>query len=280
MKKFLPLLLVLAVLSSCHKKETTVVCEQFTLDDAAYLTDDQQDSLTINLAMEYPTQIYPDSVKDRIQKDIMLHLFGDAFVEMEPQQALEAYAAMLKTEYKLNNQPLLEELLENGVDEEMRGAILCQEQSLSGSVMGIVKDIMSYGVERYVFLGGPHGNNYRLFVNFDLLSGKELREKDIFEEDYEDKLTELLLKNMVEQNDEIDLIKDLEMAGYNVDDIHPNDNFYLAEEGITYVFNPYEIAPYSMGETEILIPWEDAEPLLQSHVKEGRTLPYFLKKLF
>jgi len=168
--------------------------------------------------------------------------------------------------------------LQAAPDDEDGRILLCEEQYLSGSVMGIVKDILSYGVERYVYLGGPHGNNYRLFLNFDLRTGRTLSEEDIFTEGYEEPLTELLLHYMVEQNDEVDLIKDLELAGYNVDDIHPNDNFYLADEGITYVFNPYDIAPYAFGETEILIPWDDVKPLLRDFVLEDHR--FSLKKLF
>jgi len=266
-------------MNACHKSETTVVLEKMALTDMVYLTDEATDSLTIDIEMEYPTKIYPDSVLQLIQSDLKNHLFGEAYAEMEPQQAIEAYCAMLKTEYKANNLPILEDYqLQAAPDDEDGRILLCEEQYLSGSVMGIVKDILSYGVERYVYLGGPHGNNYRLFLNFDLRTGRTLSEEDIFTEGYEEPLTELLLHYMVEQNDEVDLIKDLELAGYNVDDIHPNDNFYLADEGITYVFNPYDIAPYAFGETEILIPWDDVKPLLRDFVLEDHR--FSLKKLF
>ena len=129
--------------------------------------------------------------------------------------------------------------------------------------MGEVKGILSYCVERYVYTGGAHGSNFRQFVNYNLQTGEQIDEEQLFAENYQEPLTQLLLQYMVEQNDEIALIQDLQEAGYNVDDIHPNDNFYLAEEGITYVFNPYDIAPYALGETEILIPWSALQNILK-----------------
>lgn len=276
----------LLILSSCQRKETTVVTERFALDDMIYLTDEATDSLTVAIELEYPTQIYPDSICTSIQHDLKTHLFGEAYAAMEPQHAVEAYNAMLKTEYRNNNLPLLNDWLAAlAEDAELRqeaedgyAPIFCEEQFLAGTVMGIVGNILSYGIERYIYLGGPHGNNYRRFINYDLTTGAKLTEKEIFEENVEEQLTELLLKNMVKQNDEIDLIKDLELAGYNIDEIHPNDNFYLAEEGITYVFNPYDIAPYSLGETEILIPWEELKPLLRPFVLNEHR--FSLKQLF
>jgi hypothetical protein len=34
-----------------------------------------------------------------------------------------------------------------------------------------------------------------------------------------------------------------------------NDNFAVAKRGIIFYFNSYEIAPYAMGPTELLIPY-------------------------
>lgn len=34
-----------------------------------------------------------------------------------------------------------------------------------------------------------------------------------------------------------------------------NDNFALTKEGIKFIFNPYEIAPYAMGQQEFTIPY-------------------------
>ena len=51
-------------------------------------------------------------------------------------------------------------------------------------------------------------------------------------------MTELLLKNMVAQNADFQLVEDLEEYGYNVDEIHPNNNFFLTDSSLVYVFNP------------------------------------------
>ncbi len=42
----------------------------------------------------------------------------------------------------------------------------------------------------------------------------------------------------------------------------PLDNFIPGPEGITFHFDPYEIAPYAVGPIRVLLPWSDLESLL------------------
>ena len=249
-----------ALLVGCERNALQTT--SLSSEQVCYLTDAQEDSLTVSIHIEYPTAIGKTDALNNIQRDLKHRLFGEAYIDMEPQQALDAYVAMLKTEYKINNLPLKEDWEKDNRDYEY-APICCEEQVLTGSVMGEVKGILSYCVERYVYTGGAHGSNFRQFVNYNLQTGEQIDEEQLFAENYQEPLTQLLLQYMVEQNDEIALIQDLQEAGYNVDDIHPNDNFYLAEEGITYVFNPYDIAPYALGETEILIPWSALQNILK-----------------
>ena len=254
------LLIACLLLVGCERNALQTT--SLSSEQVCYLTDAQEDSLTVSIHIEYPTAIGKTGALNKIQRDLKHRLFGEAYIDMEPQQALDAYVAMLKTEYKINNLPLKEDWEKDNRDYEY-APICCEEQVLTGSVMGEVKGILSYCVERYVYTGGAHGSNFRQFINYNLQTGEQIDEEQLFAENYQEPLTQLLLQYMVEQNDEIALIQDLQEAGYNVDAIHPNDNFYLAEEGITYVFNPYDIAPYALGETEILIPWSALQNILK-----------------
>lgn len=43
----------------------------------------------------------------------------------------------------------------------------------------------------------------------------------------------------------------------------PNGNFAVSEEGVTWTYNPYEIAPYSMGIIDLTVTWADLKPYLK-----------------
>jgi hypothetical protein len=42
-----------------------------------------------------------------------------------------------------------------------------------------------------------------------------------------------------------------------------NDNFYISEKGIGFFYNEYDIAPYVMGPTEVLVPYEAIKPYIR-----------------
>ena len=266
MKKILVFGMVVLALMGCSKltNRNGVQTKEYTYEEYYPLAEGRVDSLYVSIALDFPVAVPNKEVLPVIQQSIKSELFGDAYQDMEIQQAIEAYTAMLKTEYKQNNLPLIAE----GAHEELLDAIFSEQQIITSMVMDVHKGILSYAVERYVFMGGAHGSNYRVFYNFDLSNGQMLHEQDLFSAGYEEPLTELLLKNMVEQNDDFQLIEDLKEYGYNVDEIHPNDNFFLTDSSLVYVFGQYEIAPYALGETEIAISYDQLRELL----KDGERL--------
>ena len=46
-------------------------------------------------------------------------------------------------------------------------------------------------------------------------------------------------------------------------EIGPNGNFSVSEDGVTYIYNHYEIAPYAMGIIRVTLPWDDVRELLK-----------------
>ena len=44
---------------------------------------------------------------------------------------------------------------------------------------------------------------------------------------------------------------------------YPNGNFSVGKEGITWYFNPYDIAPYALGVIDVTLSWDQLKPLLK-----------------
>ena len=42
-----------------------------------------------------------------------------------------------------------------------------------------------------------------------------------------------------------------------------NDNYGVNKDGLSFIFNSYEVAPYVMGPTEFTIPYEDISSLIR-----------------
>ena len=119
-------------------------------------------------------------------------------------------------------------------------------------------------------MGGAHGVKDVWYTCVNLNNGSVITGDDLFIDDYESFLTPLILGKLVEIR-KVESPKELEKEGFfDTSDIRPNNNFYLNEKGITYVYNPYEIAAYYIGTLEVFIPYEDITVILapQSLIKQ------------
>ncbi|OWY19416.1 DUF3298/DUF4163 domain-containing protein [Sphingobacteriales bacterium UPWRP_1] len=123
-------------------------------------------------------------------------------------------------------------------------------------------NLLSLGFSTYTFTGGAHPNHAEAFYNFNLLTGKEIELTDIFSSGYEKRLTSLA-EQKLRKLYAIGAKTPLTEAGFFEEKFALNDNFSVSKTAIAFLFNPYEIAPYAMGEQLISIPWTEVKDMLK-----------------
>ena len=87
-----------------------------------------------------------------------------------------------------------------------------------------------------------HGTYNTTYVNYSIPKGKILSLSDIFKPGYEPELTNMLRDKLKEGN--YDLITPINEIGI------PKD-FEVTENGVSFIYGLYEIAPYSSGEITV-----------------------------
>jgi len=277
MKKQSILLLMSALVSfaffSCTSK--TVKTEEKDFVKRYYLAKDTtKGSLSVDIEVEIPNEFADSSVLKAVRACIISNLFGDEYVSHKNDTLVHLFASELLKDYKANNEPLI-----NQLDSTKRYSFN-NEHTVSGFSLLSDKKIYVYGIERYIYMGGAHGLETRNFYNFDLKTGKLITENDLFKADYKSKLAELIKVRIVEESKEYkdeknsEPVTSLEDTDFWTDSIKSNGNFYITDESINYVFNPYEIAPYYMGQTEVSLPFNRLKDLL----KTNNIITYLVEK--
>ena len=274
MKKQISLLLfsilTLLLLNSCRQE--TVKTEEKVLVQKYYLTaDTSQGALSVDIHVEFPVAYSDADVLSKIRTSIITSLFEGKYDKFDNDSLLNAFVLDLYADYKANNESLVEKL-----DKET-SYLFNVEHTVEGFTLLSDKQIYSYGIDRFVYMGGAHGLSTRNYLNFDLKTGNEITENDLFKEGTEEALADLFRKRIVEQsneNEDISPILKLEDTDFWVDSIKPNGNFYITDESINYVFNPYEIGPYYIGQTEINLPFER----IKAFLKPNSIIAYLLEK--
>ena len=243
--------LIALSLGSCKQKTIRTIDEKAT--SRYYLdADTSKGSLNVDISVEIPVCFDNEAILDSVRNEIIRNLFGNSYVQQPNNLVVTKFMSDLSKEYKQTNGSILEQM------DSTTLYSFNNEHILEGFSLLNDKNIYSYGISRYVFMGGAHGLGTLTYLNFDLQTGKKITEDDLFTTGFVAKLTEILKSRIVEQSIEdkdIKPILELENTDYWVEAIKPNGNFYITDESINYVFNPYEIAPYYMGQTEVVIPF-------------------------
>ena len=116
----------------------------------------------------------------------------------------------------------------------------------------------------YYYTGGAHGNYGIGFYNFDQRTGQLLTLDDLFRPEYQ-----ATLEEVTEQYFKKKFLKagmtNYSEAGFYFDDdqFTMTDNFAILPDSLLFVYNPYEIAPYAMGMSEVTVPKSALKSILK-----------------
>lgn len=137
---------------------------------------------------------------------------------------------------------------------------------MHGSLSSDSKEgVLAYTTQTYCYQGGAHGGHMLMYVNFDASDGRTLKAHDVFKTEKMDKVKQLIecqlmadygYETMEELRDE----EGITMLGeVNVSDF----NFLLLTDGVHFIYNEYEIAPYSSGAIGVTLTYKQLEGCLK-----------------
>lgn len=114
--------------------------------------------------------------------------------------------------------------------------------------------LLSLALNHYEFTGGAHGNFYAMGYTFDLNTGDLLTLDKIIRQGSLPAITKICEQRILEMFE----AESLSDAGIFEDyiDLTTDQDFFLLSDALVFQFDPYEIAPYSMGNIEVVIPFE------------------------
>jgi hypothetical protein len=125
--------------------------------------------------------------------------------------------------------------------------------------------ILSLNRKIFSFSGGAHPVTTVDFLNLSTATGSQLALDDLLTDDYGEALDQIG-ERIFRQGKGIDSMAALGEAGYwfEEDRFRLNTNVGIRDSALVFHFNPYEIAPYSLGPTIIEIPHTEIEHLVGS----------------
>jgi hypothetical protein len=136
---------------------------------------------------------------------------------------------------------------------------------------GITADVESglngyinYTVTQEVYEGGAHPNSYKSTIIFNPIDGNRVTLDDILKPGYKEALTTLLTAKLFEQNN-VRSIQEAQDAGFFIYEpgVPIPSNYTFGNNGITFIYNTYEIASYASGEINLTLTYNELKDLLK-----------------
>ena len=216
--------------------------------DDVYEYGESSYSFRINLTEAYGGHRFSGNVN----ADIGNWLFSKSGLKLK--EARDEYVSEQIEKFQVCCDDNLRYATENGVTPhpivyemtiDMRPATQC-----ASGVVGI-------DVELYRYTGGAHGSRLVTCRNYSDKDGHLISLDEIFDEGYQETLEQLLETKLLLYAG-CSSMEELGDAGYNPDaDVFIPDNFRLRDDDIVFIYNQYDIAPYSTGVTELSVTYRE-----------------------
>lgn len=199
--------------------------------------------------------LYPKS-DTTLQQLFCKTFFGEDYARLLPSEAMKRYIEEVKSEYLFGADSL------GFTPDEL--ATMKSELSLENKIFYSDSLVLSIQKNLYTYsAGAAHGLHGTGYYNIDLQGKGILSEGDLFVDGYVPELTKIIQSHLLKTYGKQTAQELEESEGIYVSDLTPNDNFAIGAKGLTYCYNPYEIAPYAMGIIEIFIPYEALTNILR-----------------
>ncbi len=200
--------------------------------------DSSQNCLTFYLEKLEITGGSSKEARRSIQQTLNEQLLGTDNAEIQPKSAADMAENFAK-EYRQ-------------IQIEMPDYSLPWESRRSVKVIVNEQGLFEMEIKGSSFTGGAHGNSFTYFHLFDFDNGKLLEINDLIKPKALRTLTKSAeQKFRAQQNLKPD--QSLDAAGFffENDEFALPETFRYHENGLTFLYNPYEIAAYSMGEIKV-----------------------------
>lgn len=192
----------------------------------------------------------------RLQQIFSGTFFNDeSYDSLSPQDALTEYLKDYSTEYRTLAEQY--QIDKENLESDQMPSWYWYYHYKTNEILFDDENIVSYLVEHSDYTGGAHGSLNALYYIIDLNSLTTITEEDIFKPNYHQFLTSKIIETLMKKYDVTEADQLISEGFFDINDIAPNNNFWMNDKGVHYVYNQYEIAPYSMGPIEITIPFEE-----------------------
>jgi hypothetical protein len=195
---------------------------------------------TIEASLQWPTKIGNNDI--RILQDSILEKMFD-----KPKPTVDASLTNFIAHPDLYGDKCRLVKIDSVPDASEDNKVL--SSSVKSNIIYVSDRFASFRFFFFEYSGGAHGNYGSNFLNYDVQNNRVLSLKDIFIPGSDAKVIDAIKQGLCNKFN-VDSVAQLPEE-LSLDQLYITNIFYLSENTINFVYQPYEIGPYAMGEIEV-----------------------------
>jgi len=260
--KNIAVIAALALLAACGKGKggnngEKLAAKGVKAQIEAQLTEEKEPKCKVSISL---ASLGKSEAGKRIDSTVVEQLF--TFQDVPMQQAADSFVSLYAENYKNVYATFYKEETSSDAKEKYNFVYEVEGKTSEG-----YKNTLQYHIHSNIYEGGSHAMQTDLTLNFNAKTGGKITLKELLQQGKERELGEKLLEQLLKDKGKKSL-EELKEDGYlQNSDLYPTDNFQLGSDGITFLYNPYEIAGYEKGKTEITLSYDDIKDLLSKDFK-------------
>ena len=273
-KVYATLLSLLLVVGMTGCKGIALVDDESVLHinitEEAHLTDDAS-SPCCDLSFDYSyLNEEGDSIAMLVNRQVQYEILGEEFANLPITQAVDSFKNTFIRNYRDEVGPLYQMEVEKAISMDEIPPWFTHTYSLVTSVDEGLNGTILVTADTFIDMGGAHPNQWSRWMNFDFETGRLITKEEVFasdaQADIERMLFDALIALKAEEHPDMKLetLEDLQEIGIlQWSNMYIPENFLLGKDGISFLFNRYDIAPYSEGSIMLELPYGKIGPYLK-----------------
>lgn len=273
-KVYATLLSLLLVVGMIGCKGIALVDDESVLHinitEEAHLTDDAS-SPCCDLSFDYSyLNEEGDSIAMLVNRQVQYEILGEEFANLPITQAVDSFKNTFIRNYRDEVGPLYQMEVEKAISMDEIPPWFTHTYSLVTSVDEGLNGTILVTADTFIDMGGAHPNQWSRWMNFDFETGRLITKEEVFasdaQADIERMLFDALIALKAEEHPDMKLetLEDLQEIGIlQWSNMYIPENFLLGKDGISFLFNRYDIAPYSEGSIMLELPYGKIGPYLK-----------------
>ena len=215
--------------------------------------DEEAPEANVELILLWPENNYfMPEVVDSVEKYITNAFYGENFKISQPDTMLVRYEREYYDQFEKQAGELYKKY----------HRVFNWEKMITMSVVFNSNYLVTLEYLRYAYSGGSHGMTNTSYDVINLRDGSLIGYRDVFKDVAGDSLTSLIT-NQIKKEYNIAKGVSLKKAGFFTDSVAPNRNIYVNGNGVGFVYNSYEIAPFSQGTISVFLPFNKIKGLIK-----------------